>query len=127
MRKIVSLLSIIVCVALPQAALAADTLIGSAVVTSGTSAQSSQFDCGVQISVRCKTTAASYRVCDGATGATCTAVAADLELSVDTTYDIPVASPSSSAAQCRVAFITAGGAGTCSVYRVVPRTIPSNL
>ena len=121
MRKLFLLLAI------ATVALAEDTQIGSAVTTGAASAQSSQFDCGVQISIRCKTAACSYRVCEGASGATCTALTTDLELSTDTTYDILVHGASSSSNLCRVAFITAGAAGTASVYRVSPRTIPSNL
>ncbi|MDX2014181.1 MAG: hypothetical protein SFW67_28540 [Myxococcaceae bacterium] len=106
---------------------AKDTLIET-VNTSTTSASTAAFDCGVQIAVRCASADASYRICDTKTdGTTCTALTTDLRLAQTTIYDISVPAPSSSAAQCKVAFITASGSGTCSVYRVTPRTLPSNL
>jgi len=110
----------------PTPANAADTLIES-VSTSTTSASSANFGCGVQLSVRCETADASYRACDMSDVATCTAVTTDMRLTQNVTYDIPVPSSSTSQGQCRIAFITASGTGTCRVYRVIPRTIPSNL
>ena len=108
-------------------ALAKDTRIET-VTTSTASASSAVFDCGVQLSVRCDTADASYRICDTiADGTTCTALTTDLRLAQATTYDLLVPAPSASSSQCKIAFITASGAGTCSLYRVTPRTIPSNL
>jgi hypothetical protein len=108
-------------------ALAKDTRIET-VTTSTTSASSAAFDCGVQLSVRCDTADASYRICDTISdGATCTALPTDLRLAQATTYDLLVPAPSASSSQCKIAFITASGSGSCSLYRVTPRTIPSNL
>lgn len=111
----------------PTPALAKDTLIET-INTSTSSASSAAFDCGIQLSIRCATADASYRICDTvADGSTCTAVTTDLRLAQSTIYDIPVPQPSASGSQCKVAFITASGSGTCSVYRVTPRTLPSSL
>ena len=117
-------LALLLCLAaLPVSA--KDTLIET-VSTSGTSASSAAFDCGIQVSVRCASADASYRICDTvADGATCTAVTTDLRLAQSTIYDIGVPAGSASSSQCKIAFITATGTGTCSVYRVHPRTIPA--
>jgi hypothetical protein len=127
MRRLFALLPLLACLTFSPPAEAKDTLIET-VSTSTTSASSAAFDCGRQISVRCATSDASYRLCDTvADGTTCTALTTDLRLTASTTYDIGVPERSSSAAQCKIAFITASGTGTCSVYLVTPRTIPSNL
>jgi len=125
MKRLFLLLALLTLV--PAEVSAKDTLIES-ISTSTTSASSAAFDCGVQISVRCDSADASYRICDTVTdGSTCTALTTDLRLAQSTIYDITVPSPSASSSQCKVAFITATGSGTCRVYRVTPRTIPSNL
>lgn len=129
MRNHLTLLLLAVCCLTlsPAPAEAKDTLIET-VNTSTSSASSAAFDCGIQVSVRCASADASYRICDTvADGSTCTAVTTDLRLAQSTIYDIPVPAPSASASQCKIAFITASGSGTCAVYRVTPRTLPSSL
>jgi hypothetical protein len=115
---------------LSLAALAADIPITgvSAVSTSTSSASSAGFDCGIQVSIRCSGADTSYRYCDTSdTGATCTAVTTDLILNQSTTYDIAIPERHSSGGQCKLAFITAAGSGSCSIKSVQPRSIPPSL
>lgn len=100
----------------------------AAVATSTSSASSAAFDCGIQVSIRCSGADTSYRYCDTSdTGTTCTAVTTDLILNQNTTYDIAIPERHSSAGQCKLAFITAAGTGSCSIKNVQPRTIPPAL
>lgn len=132
MRNLLKLSVVILAIGLvgdpPAPAHAEDQAISgvSAVSTSTSSAQSAEFPCGIQVSLRCSTVDASYRVCHAVTGTTCTAVTTDQVLTAGVTYDIPIASDSGGN-KCRIAFITASGSGSCSIKNVVPRTIPSNL
>jgi len=102
---------------------AEDIPLVSAVSTSTSSAQSSEFTCGIQISIRCDSADARYRICHAVSGTTCTATASDLKLSQATIYDIGVRGDSSGIL-CRVAFITDSGSGSCTIKQVLPRTLP---
>lgn len=120
MKRYLPLLALLA-VGLPAGA--EDIDLVPAVSTSTTSAQSNEFDCGIQISVRCDGADTRYRICHAPAGTTCTATATDMKLSQATIYDLGVRADSGGF-RCRAAFITDSGTGACSIKQVLPRTLP---
>ena len=125
--------SILMFVLLAPLAMAADfpaLLDGGQLVlsTDGGAVVGSQIPCGEQFALRCAGTAATpprYRMCladVGADGGGCAATSADMELTVGSTFDIALEPRAPNL--CGVS-IWATTNSSCAVYRVRPRSLPT--